>query len=123
MHRARKRKFSRRRRKAPFLGRLLRRHLGLEQLCDECSSPYLDRYKGDPIETVVSGSVIVEIYMERRFGRTNYFVRIGRCAAGRDHMVTCQLLSPEHFGDIQSAISQADALIGGQKPLRLVSRK
>ncbi len=123
MHRARKRRFKQKDKKSPLLGRLLRRRFGLEQICDHCSRPYLEKPAVDPFETFVSGSVVAAVFVEQRFGRTNFYVRIGRFATDGNRMFTCQMLSQEHLADAAEVISKADAFIRGQKPLRLASRK
>jgi hypothetical protein len=116
-------RFKSKRKKAPLLGRIFRRQLGLEQLCDECSRPYLEKPAADPIEKFVSGSVVASVFIEQRFGKTNFYVQIGRNATDGRQMFICQMLSSEHLEDAAKVVAQAHKFIRGQKPVRLVSRK
>ena len=119
----RKWRFRKQQKKAPFVGRLLRRHLGIEQLGDECSRPYLEKPTAVPVEKFVSGSVVASVFVEQRFGKTNFYVQIGRFATDGNRMFVAQMLSTEHLEDAVKVVSQAEKFIRGQKPLRLVSRK
>lgn len=123
MFRRKKWRFKTNKRKAPLLGRLLRRHLGLEQLCDECSRPYLEKPAADPIEKLVSGSAVAAVYIEQRFGRTNFYVQFGRNATDGRQMFVSQMLSSEHLADAAKVALQAHKFIRGQRPVRRVSRK
>ena len=119
MHRARKRKDKR----APFFGRWLRRRFGLEQLCDNCSRPYLEKAAAEPIDTIVQGSVVAEIFVEKRFGKLNYYFRLGRFATDGRGMFVSSLLATEHLEEAAEVASRARAFTGEPRPLRLVTRK
>jgi hypothetical protein len=123
MNRAKKRRFNQKKRPSPLLGRLLRRHLGIEQLCDECSRPYLEKTAARPIEQFVSRSVVASVFVEQRFGRTNFYIQFGRFAANGTQMFVSPFLSPEQLEDVPKVASQARRFVREQKPLRLVSRK
>ncbi len=123
MFRRKKWRFTNKNRKAPLLGRLLRRHLGLEQLCDECSRPYLEKPAPEPIKSFISGSALASIYIEERFARKNFYVQIRRNATDGRQMFLSQLLSSEHLVDAAKVTVEAHKFIRGQRPLRLVSRK
>ena len=119
MYRARKRKDKR----APFFGRWLRRCFGIEQLCDSCSRPYLEKTAAKSIDQIVLGSVVAEIFVEKRFGKLNYYIRLGRFGTdGRDIFVS-SLLAAEHLEEAAEVASQARAYIGEPRPLRLVTPK
>lgn len=123
MARAYKRKGSRRDTKAPYWGHLLRRRFGLEQLCDECSRPYLGKTEAKPIEQIVHGSVVASIYIEQRFDALNYHIQIGRFGTDGSRLFISNLLSPKQLEDVAQVVVMARNYIRGQKPLRLVSRK
>jgi len=117
MSRARKRRFYRRR-KAPFLGRFLRRTLGIEQICDECSKPYLQKPTADPIDTFVVGSAVASVFIEHSFGRKRFHVSLGRNRSNGNEMLISQFLSEENLEDIARAAFQARRFIREQKVLR-----
>lgn len=119
MKRARKRRFYPRK-KAPFLGRLLRRSLGVEQICDECSKPYLPNPPAPPIEELVSGSAVASIFVEHGYGRARFHVQFGRFASNGREMFISQILGIEHLDDIAKVALSAKDFIGEQKPLRVV---
>lgn len=123
MFRAFKRKGFRRDRKAPFWGRLLRRRFGIEQLCDECSRPYLGKTEAKPIEEIPHGSVVACIFVEQRFGALNHYIRIGRYGTDGCALFISSLLAPQQLEDVAHVVAAARNYIRGQKPLRLVSRK
>jgi hypothetical protein len=57
----------------------------MEQLCDQCSKPYLEKFAAKPIEQVVSGSAVASIFVEQRFGKSVFYVQFGRFASdGQD---------------------------------------
>jgi hypothetical protein len=119
MYRARKRKDKR----APFFGRWLRRRFGLEQLCDSCSRPYLEKTAAEPIDKIVQGSVVAEIFVEKRFGRLNYYIHIGRFGSDGSRMFISSLLAAEQLEEAAEVASRARAYIREPRPLRLVTRK
>lgn len=123
MFHSKKRRFKKHRKKAPLLGRLLRRKMGVEQLCDECSRPYLAKPAAVPLEQFVSGSVVASVFVEQRFGRMNFYVQIGRFATDGRQMFISQMLSTEHLAGTARVASLAEKFIRGQKPVRLVSHK
>jgi hypothetical protein len=124
MNRAEKWRFHpRRKRRAPLLGRLLRRCLGVEQLCDECSRPYLEKPAALPVEQFVSGSAVASVFVEQNFGRKNFYVQLGRNATNGQQLFISQVLSPEHLKDAAQVALLARDYIREQKPLRLVSRR
>ncbi len=122
MSRARKRRFDRRR-PAPFVGRFLRRKLGVEQLCDECSRPYLSKPPAQPIEQFVHGSAVASVFVEHQFGKPRFHVQLGRFATNGQEMFISQFLGIEHLEDIAEVALMAATFIREQKPLRLVSRR
>jgi hypothetical protein len=122
MSRARKRKFTRRK-KAPFVGRFFRRRLGVEQICDECSKPYLSKPLAKPIEQFVHGSAVASVFVEQQFGKERFHVQFGRFAANGQEMFISQFLGFEHLEDIAEVASMARRFIREQRPLRLVSRR
>ncbi len=109
-------------RRAPFVARFLRRKLGIEQLCDECSKPYLAKPAAKPIKDFVIGSAVALIFVEHRFGKAHFYVQFGRCATDGRNMIVSQLLSQEHLEDLAEVALMARSFIREQKPLRLVSR-
>lgn len=123
MFRATTRKGFRRNNKAPFWGRLLRRRFGVEQLCDECSRPYLAKTEAKPIEQIVHGSVVASIFIEQRFDALNYHIQIGRFGTDGSRLFVSPLLTPKQLEDVPQVLVLARNYIRGQKPLRLVSRK
>lgn len=119
---ARKRRFHRRR-KAPFIGRFVRRKLGVEQLCDECSRPYLSKPPAQPVEQFVHGSAVASVFVEHRFGKQRFHVQFGRFATNGREMFISTFLGIEHLEDIAKVALMARNYIREQKPLRLVSRR
>ena len=119
MYRARKKKDER----APFLGRWLRRRFGLEQLCDSCSRPYLEKTAAKPIEQIVLGSVVAAVFVEKRFGRLHYYIQLGRFGTDGSRMFISSLLAAEQLEEAAEVASKARAFIGEPRPLRLVTRK
>ena len=122
MSRARKRRHYQRKR-APFIGRFLRRRLGVEQICDECSKPFLPKPPAKPIEQFVHGSAVASVFVEQQFGKERFHVQLGRFAANGQEMFISQLLGFEHLEDIAKTASMARDFIREQRPLRLVSRR
>ncbi len=122
MSSARKRRYYRRKR-APFIGRFFRRKLGVEQICDECSKPYLPKPPAKPIEQFVHGSAVASVFVEQQFGKERFHVQLGRFAANGQEMFISQFLGFEHLEDIAVAASMARDFIREQRPLRLVSRR
>lgn len=122
MLRTKKRRFYPERR-APLVARFLRRKLGVEQLCDECSRPYLAKPAARPIEVFVIGSAVASVFVEHRFGRAHFYVQLGRCATDGRNMIVSQILSQEHLEDIAEVALMARSFIREQKSLRLVSRR
>jgi len=121
MLRKKKRRFHTQKR-PPFIGRFLRRRLGIEQLCDECSRPYLQKPAAKPIEQFVSGSAVASVFVEQRFGRSSFYVQFGRYATDGRQMYLSQMFTQEHLEDVAKVACMAKKFIRGQKSLRLVSR-
>ncbi len=110
-------------RQAPLLGRFLRRKLGIEQLCDECSKPYLDRPNALPVERLVHGSAVALIFQEYRFGKQQFYVQFGRHAANGQRLLVSTLLAEDHLKDATKVAEMAIHFIDMQKAPRLVSRR
>jgi hypothetical protein len=117
-----KRRFKSQRR-APLVGRLLRRRLGIEQLCDECSKPYLDRPDALPVEHRVHGSAVALIFEEYRFGKRQFYVQLGRNAAYGQRLLVSTLFPEDHLKDAAIVAKMAKHYIDKQKAPRLVSRR
>ena len=109
--------------RAPFIGRFLRRKLGIEQLCDECSKPYLTKPAAKPYDSLVIGSAVATIFVEHRFGRARFYVQLGSNAAAGRNIIVSQLLTQEHLEDSAEVALMARSFIREQKSLRLVSRR
>lgn len=116
-----------RNRRAPFWGRFLRRHFGVEQLCDECSKPYFAKHGAPPIDHLVKGSADAAIFLEHRFGKPVYYFRFGRFGATHDQLINLQLVPSELLADLLEVVKQAQSFVREQKQqaprLKLVSRK
>lgn len=122
MSNARKRRFKKRR-KAPLLGRMVRRSLGMEQLCDECSRPYLSKPPAEPIETFPSGSALASVFLEHRFGRKQFHVQLSRTTATGQGIVQSQVFGDEHLEDVAKVAFMAWRYVREQQSKRLVSRR
>ncbi len=94
----------------------------MEQLCDQCSKPYLEKLAAKPIDEVFSGSAVAAIFREQRFGKTIYYVQFGRFATDGQDMYVSRMVLDEQLEDIAKVAAMARKFIRGQKPLRLVSR-
>ena len=112
MFRARNRKDKR----APFFGRWLRRRFGLEQLCDSCSRPYLEKTAAKPIKQLVQGSVVAEVFVEKRFGRLHHYIQLGRFGTDGSRMFISSLLAAEQLEEAAEVASKARAFIGEPRP-------
>lgn len=121
MKHKRKRKFGAKKR-APLLGRLARRKLGVEQLCDECSRPYLARPVANPVAWFPSGSVEASVFLEHRLGRSNFYVKLRRTATDGRDIILSDIFHVEHLDDVAKAADMALEFIRKQRSLRLVSR-
>lgn len=104
------------------MGRLLRRTVGLEQLCDECSRTYLAKPDAHPIEQFVSGSAVASVFLEQKFGKRTFYVKFGRTMTDGHRLFVSDLLQEEHLRDVTQAAAMAYRFIREQKSLRLVSR-
>lgn len=94
----------------------------MEQLCDECSKPYLEKLAAKPIDQFVSGSAVASVFVEQRFGKSTFYVQFGRFASDGRDMYVSRMVMDEQLEDIAKVAAMARKFIRGQKPLRLVSR-
>ena len=94
----------------------------MEQLCDQCSKPYLEKLAAKPIEQIVSGSAVASVFVEQRFGKSTFYVQFGRFVSDRQEMYVSRMVLDEQLEDIAKVASMARKFIRGQKPLRLVYR-
>jgi len=114
----------RKKKRAPFWGRFFRRHLGLEQLCDECSRPYLEKPLAEPIEQFVHGSAVALIFPTSRFGKKEFVVQFGRNRTDGRDIIVSRMVAEHDLRDIAIVASMAHKFIREQKSnLRLVSRR
>ena len=112
-----------RRQKQTLIGRFLRRRIGMEQICDRCSRPYLTQPAPDPVERLVSGSAVASVFVEESFGRVRHHVQLGRYAANGHEMFITQMIQADHLEDIARVALMARHYIDQQQRSALSSRR
>ena len=92
--------------------------MGLEQICDECSSLYLPKPAAEDIGKFVEGSAVASVFIEHNFGKKRYHVQLGRFKSNGREMFISPFLSEENLEDIARAAFKARRFIREQNSLR-----
>lgn len=87
------------------IGRFFRRKAGLETVCKRCSGLYLEEPAPVSGDQIPYGSAVVSIFVEERFGRRQYYLKLGRHRATGDTIRLSEYLNASDIDDAMMALS------------------
>ncbi|QDV26080.1 hypothetical protein [Aureliella helgolandensis] len=93
------------------LARLLRRKAGLETVCQRCSGLFLEEPAPVSGNQIPYGSAVVSIFVDERFGRQHYYLKLGRYRAAGAQIRTSEYLNASDIDDAIEALWMSKACL------------